>query len=113
MEPIDEYDIMYKEVDCDIISPPRSPRCDEPSEENLPSNVLTGKDFQNLTKKARKLGVKSLDYSPRKGNKYVATLPDGKKVHFGSPKYPDYLIHEDDARKERDLGRARKIKNKK
>lgn len=34
-------------------------------------------------------------------------------MHFGSPKYPDYLIHEDDARKERYLGRARKIKNKK
>lgn len=61
MEPIDEYDIMYEEVDCDIISPPPSPRSDESSEENLPSNLLTGKDFEKLTKKARKLGAKSLD----------------------------------------------------
>lgn len=38
-----------------------------------------------------KLGAESLDYSTRKNNKYMATLQSGKKVHFGSSKYPDNL----------------------
>ena len=64
---------------------------DSPEEEEPTKNAVTGKDFAKLTKKALKLGAETLDYSPRKNNKYVATLPDGKKVHFGSPKYPDFL----------------------
>lgn len=75
-------------------------------------NVVTGKDFEKLVKKARKLGAESVWYSSRKNNKYVRTIPNGKKVHFGSIKYPDFLIHEDDAREERYLARAKKIKNK-
>ena len=58
------------------------------------------------------VGAESLNYSQRKNNKYVVTLSNGKKLHFGSPAYPDYLIHEDDARKERYLSRAKKIPNK-
>ena len=34
-------------------------------------------------------------------------------MHLGSPKYPDFLIHQDDARKERYLARAKTIKNRK
>ena len=34
--------------------------------------VVTGKDFKLLTKKAKKLGAESLDYSKRKNNKYVS-----------------------------------------
>ena len=75
--------------------------------------VVTGKDFVKLTKKAKKLGAESLDYSKRKNNNYVATLPGGKKIHFGSPKYPDFLIHKDEERKKRYLTRAKKIKNRK
>lgn len=81
----------------------------------IPNNekfVVTGKDFKKLTKKAQKLGAESLDYSTRKNNKYMVTLPEGKKVHFGSPKYADYLIHKDDERRDRYLSRATKIKNK-
>ena len=48
----------------------------------------------------------------RKNNKYVATLPGGKKIHFGSSNYLDFLIHEDKERRERYLARAKKIKNK-
>lgn len=81
-------------------------------EEPRPNNVVTGRDFQKVTKKAKKLGAESLDYSSRKNKKYMETFPDGKKVHFGSVQYPDYLIHEDSARKERYLVRAKKIKNK-
>ena len=42
----------------------------------------------------------------------MATLSSGKKVHFGSPKYPDYLIHQDKDRRDKYLARATKIKNK-
>ena len=74
--------------------------------------LVTGKDFKKLTKKAQKLGAESLDYSTRKNNKYMVTLPEGKKVHFGSPKYPDYLFHKDQERSDKYLSRATKIKNR-
>ena len=74
--------------------------------------ILSGKDFKKLTKNAIKLGAESLDYSKRKNNKYMVTLSSGKKIHFGSSHYPDYLIHKDQERKERYLARAKKIKNK-
>ena len=45
--------------------------------------VVSGKEFKKLTKKAKKLGAESLDYSTRKNNKYVATLSSGKKIHLG------------------------------
>ena len=34
------------------------------------------------------------------------------KLHFGSSRYPDFLIHKDEERKEKYLSRAKKIKNK-
>ena len=74
--------------------------------------VVTGKEFKKLAKKAKKLGAESFSYSTRKNNKYVATLSNGKKIHFGSSQYPDFLIHKDKERKERYLTRAKKIKNK-
>ena len=74
--------------------------------------VVSGKEFKKLTRKAQKLGAESLDYSTRKNNKYVATFSSGKKIHFGSSQYSDYLIHKDKKRKERYLSRAKKIKNK-
>ena len=74
--------------------------------------ILEGLDFKKLTKNAKKLGAESLDYSTRKSNKYMATLPGGKKVHFGSSKYPDFTIHKDKERRDKYLSRAMKIKNK-
>ena len=74
--------------------------------------VVTGKEFKKLAKKAKKLGAESFNYSTGKNNKYVATLSNGKKIHFGSSQYPDFLIHKDKERKERYLTRAKKIKNK-
>ncbi|CAH3191938.1 unnamed protein product [Porites evermanni] len=74
--------------------------------------VVTGSEFKRLTRNAKKLGAETLDYSTRKNNKYMATLPGGKKVHFGSPKYPDYTIHKDKERRDKYLSRATKIKNK-
>ena len=75
--------------------------------------VVKGKEFnKKLTKKAKKLGAVSLNYSKRKNNKYVVTLQNGKKLHFGSSQYPDFLIDKDEERKEKYLLRAKKIKNK-
>ena len=74
--------------------------------------IVRGKEFKRLTRSAKKLGAESLDYSARKNNKYMATLSSGKKVHFGSPKYPDYTIHKDKDRRDKYLARATKIKNK-
>ena len=81
----------------------------------IPPNIyiLEGPDFYRLTKNAKKLGAESLDYTTRKNNKYMATLPGGKKVHFGSTKYEDYTIHKDKERRDKYLARAMKIKNKK
>ena len=74
--------------------------------------LLLVKHLKKLTNQAKKLGAQSLDYSTRKNNKYMATLSSGKKVHFGSLDYPDYLIHNDIERRDRYLARATKIKNK-
>ena len=75
--------------------------------------VLKGEEFKKLIKNAKNLGAESLDYSPRKNNKYMVKLPGGKKVHFGSPKYEDYTVHKDKERRDKYLSRAMKIKNKK
>ena len=74
--------------------------------------LVSGKEFKKLTQNAKKLGAESLDYSKRKNNKYMVTLPSGKKVHFGSTKYADYLTHKDKERRDKYLARATKIKNK-
>ena len=75
--------------------------------------LLLVKSLKNLLKRLKKLGAESLDYSTRKNNKYVATLPIGKKIHFGSAQYSDFLIHKDEERRDRYLARAKNIKNKK
>ena len=76
-------------------------------------NILKGQEFDDLVEKAKDLGAESLNYSTRKGNKYMVKLPDGKKVHFGSPAYEDYTIHKDTNRRDKYRSRAMKIKNKK
>ena len=75
-------------------------------------NLVSGKEFEKLTRNAKKLGAESLDYSTQKNNKYMVTLKSGKKVHFGSTKYVDYLTHKDKDRRDKYLARATKIKNK-
>ena len=79
----------------------------------MKENTLTGPEFDELISKAKELGAESLDYSPRKNNKYMVKLPGGKKVHFGSPKYGDYTVHKDKERRDKYRARAMKIKNKK
>ena len=79
----------------------------------MDKNILTGSEFEELVKKAKELGAESLGYSTRKNNKYMVQLPDGKKIHFGSPKYEDFLGHKDENRRNKYRARAMKIKNKK
>ena len=49
--------------------------------------VVTDLEFEELVKKAKELGAESFNYSTRKNNKYMVKLPDGKKIHFGSPNF--------------------------
>ena len=90
--------------------PDYNPKDSYPSDDD--KYVVSGKEFKKLTRNAKKLGAESLDYSTRKNNKYMVTLPSGKKVHFGSTKYADYLTHKDKDRRDKYLARATKIKNK-
>ena len=85
---------------------------DDPNYVQNDKYLVSGKEFKKLTQNAKKLGAESLDYSTRKNNKYMVTLTSGKKVHFGSTKYADYLTHKDKERRDKYLARATKIKNK-
>ena len=67
---------------------------------------------KNFEEKQKKLGAKYLDYSKRKNKKYVVEY-EGKKIHFGSTKYEDYLIHKDLDRREKYLAKTKKITKKK
>ena len=81
------------------------------SKDTPKKTIVEGDDFKKLQRKAKKLGAKYLDYSKRKNNKYVVEH-EGKKIHFGSTKYEDYLIHKDLDRREKYLAKAKKITNK-
>ena len=59
--------------------------------------ILTAEEFKNLIK-----NTESLDYLFCKNNEYMVKLPGGKKVHFGSPKYEDFIIHKDKDKDKRD-----------
>ena len=76
-------------------------------------NVVTGEAFEKLQKKkkSKKLGATSLGYSNRVNNKYVVDW-DSEKIHFGSIKMDDFLIHGDEKKGEKYLERVKKIKNK-
>ena len=86
----------------------------DPKNDPTYNYLVHGKKFDKLVKRAKALGAESLDYSTRKGKKYVVTLSDsnGKKIHFGSTKYADYLTHKDKERRDSYLRRARNIRNK-
>ena len=73
--------------------------------------LAQGDDFKRLQKKAKKLGVASLDYSKRKNNKYMVEY-EGNKIHFGSVNTEDFIIHKDPDRRDKYLAKALKITNK-
>ena len=75
---------------------------------DIPKKTLVeGNEFKKLQRKAKKTGAKS----NRKNNKYVVEY-EGKKIHLGSTKYEDYLIHKDLDRRDKYLAKAKKITNK-
>ena len=85
----------------------------DPDNDPTYNYLVHGKKFEKLVKRAKALGAESLEYSTRKGKKYVVTLPhSSKKIHFGSTKYADYLTHKDKERRDSYLTRARNIRNK-
>ena len=81
------------------------------SKDSPKKTLVQGDDFKKLQKRAKKLDATSLDYSKRKRNKYVVEY-DGKKIHFGSAKTEDYLIHIDPDLRDKYLKKAMKITNK-
>ena len=108
----EDLDFIVEDGNKDDEDPDYEPK-DSSSSDEEEKYVVTGKEFKKLTKKAKKLGAESLDYSTRKNNKYMATLQSGKKIHFGSSQHEDYLIHKDQDKRDKYLARAKKIKNKK
>jgi hypothetical protein len=62
--------------------------------------------------KARSLGLTELiEPSTAKGKKFMVTV-DGKRVHFGQAGASDFIEHGDEARRQRYLARASKIRDK-
>ena len=59
-------------------------------------NTVTGEEFNLLRNRAINLyGAKNLEYSNRMNKKYMVTLKNGEKIHFGDDRYEDYLTHQD------------------
>ena len=76
-------------------------------------NTVTGNKFDLLKYRAINLyGAKDLEYSNRMNKKYMVTLKNGKKIHFGDDRYEDYLIHLNRKRRTKYRKRASKIKDK-
>jgi len=76
-------------------------------------NLVNGEDFDLLRYRAINLyDARDLSYSNRKNKKYMVTLKNGKKIHFGDSRYEDYLSHQDWKRRVRYRKRASKIKDK-
>ena len=58
-------------------------------------NLLIGDKFDKLKMRALNFVAKDLKYSPKMNKKYLVTLPNGDKVHFGDARYEDFLTHKD------------------
>ena len=111
MEPRSREDTPTKE-DLEFIVDDGYDPYKDPTYKPKNNNLVYGKKFKKLTEKAIELGAVSFDYSKRKDKKYVVRLPNGKKIHFGSSKYPDYLTHKDKERRDNYLNRAKNIRDK-
>ena len=76
-------------------------------------NTVTGNKFDLLKYRAINLyDAKDIEYSNRMNKKYMVTLKNGKKIHFGDDRYEDYLTHQDTKRRTQYRKRASKIKDK-
>ena len=76
-------------------------------------NTVTGNDFDLLKHRAINVyGAKNLEYSNRMNKKYMVTLKNGNNIHFGDPRYKDYLTHQGWKRRRLYRKRASNIKDK-
>ena len=77
------------------------------------NHLKFGDEFNSLKFRAKNVyGARDLQYSNRGDKKYVVTLKNGNKIHFGDRRYEDFLIHKDTERRMQYRKRASKIKNK-
>ena len=75
--------------------------------------VLSGYELNKLRRRAIvEFGAKDLELSERANKKYVVTLPNDKKVHFGHRGYEDFTIHKNLNRRRNYRKRASKIRDK-
>ena len=76
-------------------------------------NIVDREGLQSLRNRAKNIyNAKKLDYSDRDNKKYVVTLNNGKKIHFGDNRYEDFLIHKDWNKRLNYIKRASKIRDK-
>lgn len=79
---------------------------------------LVSLQYLNDVIKKKKLDTQIIDtgYSKRKNKKYFVILKENNnQIHFGDSRYDDYLIHNDDKRRDNFIKRFKKmyIKNSK
>lgn len=59
---------------------------------NIIKNIIQNKGLDKY--------IKQLGYSNNKDKKYYIILKNGKIIHYGNINYQDYLIHQDDKRRD-------------
>ena len=83
-------------------------------DENNDKNLVCDLEFFMLKDRAiNNFEAEDLDYSDRKNKKYVVTLKNGNKVHFGDPRYEDFINDKDLNKRYSCRKRASKIRDKK
>ena len=76
-------------------------------------NIVIGKDFDLLRQELSTCTeLRTLNTPIRQIKKYVVTLKNNSKIHFGDRRFEDYLIHKNKNRRDRYRKRASKIKDK-
>lgn len=59
---------------------------------NIIKNIIINKGLDKY--------IKQVGYSNNKDKKYYVILKNGKIIHYGNINYQDYLIHQDDKRRD-------------
>lgn len=64
---------------------------------NILKNIAIKKDINRF--------IVDYGYSDRKNKKYYIKNINGKIIHFGDIRYPDFLIHKDEKRRQKFISR--------
>ena len=67
-------------------------------------------DIKKVNKLSKMIYKKTVEPSTRKNKKYMIMNDDNKYIHFGDLRYQDFTKHQDEERRKRYNGRAKKIK---